>query len=228
MISMKLYFAPGACSLAPHIVLREVGAQFAMERVDLKAHKLGNGADYYTINPRGSVPVLELDNGERLSEGPVICQYLADQAGNTQLMPAAGTMQRYRVAEWQNYITSELHKSFSPIFGSPALDDAGKSAFGQRLRAAAAEEVRLGLRAAHRQAVSDRGRLHRGGCVSVRGEPLGDAYQAGSLPGPECHCVCCPSRRASSGQGGAARRRPGLIRSTSAVVRTWREPRGFA
>lgn len=131
---MKLYYTPGVCSLAPHIVLREVGAQFALERVDLKAHKLGNGTDFYTINPRGSVPVLELDNGERLTEGPVICQYIAEQAGNQQLLPAAGTLPRYRVAEWQNFVTSELHKSFSPLFGSPALDEAGKSAFAQRLQ----------------------------------------------------------------------------------------------
>jgi len=131
---MKLYFAPGACSLAPHIILREVNARFTLERVDVRSHKLGDGTDYYTINPRGSVPVLELDGGERLTEGPVICQYIAEQAGNTQLLPAAGTLPRYRVAEWQNYVTSELHKSFSPLFGSPALDEHGKSAFAQRLQ----------------------------------------------------------------------------------------------
>src|SRR5262245_52302634 len=118
---MKLYYAPGACSLAPHIVLRETGANFSLERVDLKTHKLGNGTDYYTINPKGAVPLLELQGGERLSEGPVICQYIADQAGNTKILPAAGTLPRYRVMEWQNYITGELHKSFSPLFGSPAL-----------------------------------------------------------------------------------------------------------
>ncbi len=131
---MKLYYSPGACSLAPHIVLREAGARFSLERVDLATHKFGAGADYYTINPKGGVPVLELDNGERLTEGPIIAQYIADQAGNTQLIPAAGTPQRYRVMEWQNYITSELHKWFSPLFGSPVLDAPAKGAFAQSLQ----------------------------------------------------------------------------------------------
>ena len=131
---MKLYFSPGACSLAPHIVLREVGAKFSLERVDLPKHQLSSGADYYTINPKGAVPLLELDSGERLTEGPVIAQYIADQAGNTHLLPAAGTMPRYRVMEWQNYITSELHKAFGPLFGAPAVDDATKSAFAQTLQ----------------------------------------------------------------------------------------------
>ena len=131
---MKLYYAPGACSLAPHIVLRETGTQFALERVDLGKHQLSSGADYYAINPKGGVPTLELDNGERLTEGAIVAQYVADRAGNTQLLPAAGTMQRYRVLEWQNYITSELHKAFSPLFGAPALDDAGKGAFAQGLQ----------------------------------------------------------------------------------------------
>jgi glutathione S-transferase len=131
---MKLYYSPGACSLAPHIVLRETNARFSLERVDLPAHKVANGTDYYTINPKGAVPVLELEGGERLTEGPIICQYIAEKAGNTQLLPAAGTMQRYRVAEWQNYVTSELHKWFSPLFGAPALDDTAKAAFAQSLQ----------------------------------------------------------------------------------------------
>jgi glutathione S-transferase len=115
-------------------VLRETASKFSLERVDLSTHKLGNGTDYYTINPRGSVPLLELDGGERLSEGPVICQYIADKAGNTQILPATGTLQRYRVMEWQNYITAELHKSFSPLFGSPEVDALAKSAFAQKLQ----------------------------------------------------------------------------------------------
>ncbi len=100
-----------------------------LERVDTNTHKTAAGLDYYTINPKGAVPVLELDDGGRLTEGPVIAQYIADRAGNTKLMPAAGTLQRYRVMEWQNYITSELHKSFSPLFGNPAVDDAGKAKY---------------------------------------------------------------------------------------------------
>jgi glutathione S-transferase len=130
---MKLYFSPGACSLAPHIVLREAGSTFTLEQVDLGSHKTQQGADYYLINPKGSVPVLELDNGERLTEGPVICQYIADQAKNLELMPAAGTMARYHVMEWQNFITSEIHKGYSPLF-NPTTDAATKASFRTGLR----------------------------------------------------------------------------------------------
>lgn len=129
---MKLYYAPGACSLAPHIVLHESGLPFSLERVDLATHKTETGADYYGINPKGYVPTLELDNGERLTEGPVIAQYICDQAGNTELMPAAGSLARYRVMEWQGYIGTELHKSFGALF-NPALDAAGKAIFSAGL-----------------------------------------------------------------------------------------------
>ncbi|MBA3592232.1 MAG: glutathione transferase GstA [Polaromonas sp.] len=120
---MKLYFSPGACSLAPHIALLESGSTFTLEKVDTARHLTASGVDYYSINPKGQVPLLILDDGSTLSEGPVICQYIADQAGNTKLLPAAGSLARYRVMEWQNYITSELHKSFSPLFN--AAFDAG-------------------------------------------------------------------------------------------------------
>lgn len=130
---MKLYFSIGACSLAPHIVLREAGVSFVLERVDLGSHKTEQGADYYQINAKGAVPVLELDSGERLTEGPVICQYIADQAKNVELMPACGTMARYRVMEWQNYITSEIHKAYSPLF-NPAADATTKTMFRATLR----------------------------------------------------------------------------------------------
>ncbi|RZI80006.1 MAG: glutathione transferase GstA [Rubrivivax sp.] len=125
---MKLYYSPSACSLAPHIVLREAGLPFTLVKVDTKTHQTEQGVDYYTVNPKGYVPLLELGNGELLSEGPVICQYVSDLAGNTHLMPAAGSMARYRVMEWQSYITSELHKSFGALF-NPALDDAAKKVF---------------------------------------------------------------------------------------------------
>lgn len=118
---MKLYYAPGACSLAPHILLQETQLPHELEKVDLKAHKTQHGDNYYKFNTKGYVPLLELDNGEMLSEGPVIAQYICDQAGRDDLMPAAGTMARYRVMEWQNYITSELHKSFGPTF-NPTLN----------------------------------------------------------------------------------------------------------
>jgi glutathione S-transferase len=113
---MKLYYSPGACSLSPHIVLRESGLPFTPVLASTKTHQLADGTDYYTINSKGYVPLLELDNGERLSEGPAIVQYIADQVPAKQLAPAAGTMARYRLMEWLNFVTSELHKGFSPLF----------------------------------------------------------------------------------------------------------------
>lgn len=130
---MKLYYAPAACSLAPHILLREAGQDFTLERVDTARHTVSDGGDFHEINPKGQVPVLELGDGTRLTEGPVIAQYLADQAGATGLMPAAGTLARYRVMEWQNYITSELHKSFTPLFHND-VDAAAKQALAGVLR----------------------------------------------------------------------------------------------
>ncbi len=130
---MKLYYSPGACSLAPHIVLREAGAHFSIERVDLAAKKTADGGDYLAINPKGQVPVLALDNGARLTEGPIIAQYVADHAGDHKLMPKAGDFERYRVMEWQNYITAELHKFYSPLF-NPKLDDNAKETFRGLLR----------------------------------------------------------------------------------------------
>ena len=113
---MKLYFAPGGCSLSPHIVLREAGLTFDLESVDLKAKKLKNGADYYQVNPKGQVPLLALEDGEMLTEGPAIVQYIADKAPASGLIPPAGSKERYRAQEWLNFISSELHKNFSPLF----------------------------------------------------------------------------------------------------------------
>ena len=115
---MKLYFSPGACSLAPHIILRESGATFELEKVDTTSHRTASDNDFFAINPKGQVPLLQLEDGTTLSEGPVIAQFIADHQGNVALMPAAGSMARYRVMEWQNYITAELHKSFSPLFNA--------------------------------------------------------------------------------------------------------------
>jgi glutathione S-transferase len=123
---MKLYFAPGACSLSPHIVLRESGTTFDLEQVDLKTKQTKAGADYLKINPKGQVPVLQLDNGEVLTEGPAIVQYVADQKPGSGLVPAAGSLPRYHVMEWLNYITSELHKSIGALF-SPTTPDAYKT-----------------------------------------------------------------------------------------------------
>lgn len=114
---MKLYYAPGACSLSPHIVLREAGLKFDLERVDLAAKKLKeSGADYLQINPKGQVPVLQLDGGDKLTEGPAIVQYIADQKPESGLAPPNGTMPRYHVQEWLNFVTSDLHKVFAPLF----------------------------------------------------------------------------------------------------------------
>lgn len=130
---MKLYYAPAACSLAPHIVLREASLTFDLAKVDTARHVDAAGGDFYALNPKGQVPVLELDDGTRLTEGPVIAQYIADRAGAVELMPAAGTLERYRVMEWQNYITSELHKSFTPLFHDD-VDAAAKRALAGVLR----------------------------------------------------------------------------------------------
>jgi glutathione S-transferase len=129
---MKLYYSPGACSLSPHIVLRESGLPFTLLLADMKKHQLADGADYYAINAKGYVPLLELDNGERLSEGPAIVQYIADQVPGKQLVPTAGTMARYRVMEWLNFITSELHKAFGPLFNKD-FPEAGKAFFKNKL-----------------------------------------------------------------------------------------------
>ncbi|HEX7439011.1 MAG TPA: glutathione transferase GstA [Caldimonas sp.] len=129
---MKLYYSPGACSLSPHIVLREAGLAFEAVLASTKTHKLQDGTDYYTINPKGYVPLLELDNGERLSEGPAIVQYIADQAPAKNLAPANGTMARYRLQEWLNFITSELHKGFSGLF-NPAMPEEAKGLMRTRV-----------------------------------------------------------------------------------------------
>jgi glutathione S-transferase len=123
---MKLYYTPGACSLSPHIVLNEAGLAFEPVLANLKTHQLADGTDYYGINPKGYVPVLELDNGDRLTEGPVIVQYIADQVPAKKLAPAAGTMARYRLQEWLNFTTSELHKGIGSIF-NPALPEEAKA-----------------------------------------------------------------------------------------------------
>ena len=117
---MKLYYSPGACSLSPHIALLEAGLEAGLVQVDLKSHKLDGGDDYYGVHVKGYVPLLELDDGQRLSEGPAIVQYIADRNPASGLAPAAGTLERYRLQEWLNFITSELHKSFSPLFDAAA------------------------------------------------------------------------------------------------------------
>jgi glutathione S-transferase len=122
---MKLYISPGACSLSPHIVLREAGVPFDMETVDLGAKRTKSGKDFKAINPKGYVPALELEGGQVLTEGPAIVQFIADQKPASKLAPPAGTMDRYRLQEWLNYITSEMHKAYGPLF-NPQTPDAYK------------------------------------------------------------------------------------------------------
>jgi glutathione S-transferase len=120
---MKLYYAPGTCSLSPHIALLESGLPFTTERVDIRAHKTAAGADYYSINSKGAVPALQLDDGSVLTEGVAITQYIADQKPDSGLAPRAGTLERYRLIEILNYIASEVHKGFSPLFNPKASAD---------------------------------------------------------------------------------------------------------
>lgn len=129
---MKLYYSPGACSLSPHIALMEAGLPFDLVKVDLRAKKLENGDDYLKINPKGQVPALALDSGELMTEGPVIVQVIADLAASKNLAPASGSPERYRLLEWLNFLTSELHKTFSPLF-NPAIPDEVKAFFRDRL-----------------------------------------------------------------------------------------------
>ncbi|HYN12095.1 MAG TPA: glutathione transferase GstA [Burkholderiales bacterium] len=113
---MKLYYAPGACSLSPHIVARELGIPIELKKVNTKDKTIEGGGDYWKVNPRGYVPALELDNGQILTEGPAIVQYLADQKPDAGLAPKWSSFERYRLLEWLNFLTSEIHKSFSPLF----------------------------------------------------------------------------------------------------------------
>jgi glutathione S-transferase len=117
---MKLYYSPGACSQAPHILLHELGLSHDAERVDLKAKTIESGGSYLDINPKGAVPALELDSGDVLTENAVILQYLGDRSSVGEVLPPLGNFRRYRVLEWVNFITTELHKSFAPLFSPDA------------------------------------------------------------------------------------------------------------
>ena len=115
---MKLYYSPGACSLSPHIVARELGLDVQLEKVDTKSHTFNGGSDYYKVNPKGYVPALEINAGDILTEGPAIVQYLGDQKPQSGVIPAVGTTDRYRLQEMLGYINSEIHKTYSPLFNS--------------------------------------------------------------------------------------------------------------
>ncbi len=129
---MKLYFFQGACALHPQIALREAGLDFELVRVDIRAHKLPDGTDFYGINPKGYVPVLELDDGTRITEGAVIDQLIADRNPKANLLPPAGTLERVRVQEWLHFIGTEIHKQFSPLF-NPQLPEDEKAVQRKRI-----------------------------------------------------------------------------------------------
>ena len=130
---MKLYYSPGACSLSPHIALLEAGLPYELVKVDLRAKKLENGDDFLKVNPKGQVPAAQFDSGELVTEGPVIVQMIADLAGKN-LAPARDSQERYKLLEWLNYITTELHKNIGPMF-SPLLAEEAKGFFKDRAMA---------------------------------------------------------------------------------------------
>jgi glutathione S-transferase len=133
---MKLYYSRGACSLAAHIMLHEIDAQFTVEAIDNQTKKTASGGDYLQINPKGYVPALQLDDGQILTEAAVVLQYLADQKPEAKLLPAYGTMERYRVLEWTHFVSTEVHKGFSPLFAPDTpqtYKDIAKAKLNQRL-----------------------------------------------------------------------------------------------
>ncbi len=127
---MKLYYSPGACSLSPHIVLREAGVDFTLVRVDLKTKQTEHGEDFAAINPKGYVPALLLDSGELITEGPAIVQFIADRHPEAGLAPTPGTVERAQLQGWLNFIATEVHKNFSPLFRqvAPAWQEAARAA----------------------------------------------------------------------------------------------------
>jgi glutathione S-transferase len=130
---MKLYYAPGACSLSPHIVAREAGISIELDKVDLKAKKTSSGEDFASVNPKGYVPALRLDDGSVLTEGPAIVQYLADQKPAAALIPGAGTKERYRALEWLAFLNSEVHKTWSGLWKPNADRGPIEEQLGRRL-----------------------------------------------------------------------------------------------
>ena len=164
---MKLFYSPGACSLSPHIVLLEAGLPFTLEKVNLKTKTTEKGLDFSTINSKGGVPALQLDDGRVLTEGPAVVQYLADQKPESGLAPRAGSFERYQLMEILNYITSEVHKNFSPLFNPEAAPEVKKMALANL------EKKFQWLGApSRRQEVPDGRDVHRGRRLPVHGAEL--------------------------------------------------------
>jgi glutathione S-transferase len=143
---MKLYYAPGACSLSPHIVASELGIDLELQKVDTKTKKMTPDGDFWAVNPKGYVPALQLDNGEVLTEGPAIVQYLADRKPESGLAPANGTMERYRMQEMLGYINSEIHKNYGPLFSPNVTPDVRNEKVETLLKRYALVEKQLGGR----------------------------------------------------------------------------------
>ena len=130
---MKLYYTPGVCSLSPHIILRETKTPFELVKTDIRAKTVDGGGDFKAINPNGYVPALATDDGVLITEGPAIVQYIADKAGATDIAPANGTIERTQVQSWLNFVSSEIHKSFAPLF-NPKLPAEARPIFQEKLR----------------------------------------------------------------------------------------------
>jgi glutathione S-transferase len=128
---MKLYYSPGTCALSPHIVLIETKTPFDLVKTDIRAKKVEDGSDFFKVNPNGYVPALQLDDGTIITEGPAIVQYIADKAGS-KLVPPNGTLERTKLQSWLNFVSSEIHKGFSPLF-NPKLSDDAKAVHRERL-----------------------------------------------------------------------------------------------
>ena len=201
---MKLYYAPGACTQAPHIILNETGLPYEKVRVDLETKRTEDGADYLAIAPKGAVPALELDDGELLTENAVVLQYIADQAPGWHLIPPYGTMERYRVLEWLNYIATELHKGFAPLFhptGEPR-------AHAMDALAAKFDYVESQLGAG---ALAGRRRFRHRRRLSVRHPRLGAGLPFRFRPLARAEGVPPARRRAARGPRRAPRRRTGAM-----------------
>ena len=200
---MKLYFSPGACSLSPHIVARELGIPLQLEKVDLKARKTASGRDFLQINPKGYVPALELDSGDVLTEGPAIVQYLADQKPEAGLAPANGTLARAHLQEMLNYISTELHKTYSPLF-NPATSAETREERKEYLRKRFAYvDTR-----AREAALPARRPVLRGRRVSLHRDVVGAARRPRpvglqGLDGFPAARRCAPGRAGSDGRGRA-------------------------
>ena len=208
---MRLYYMPGACSLSPHIVLREAGLPFELDRIDFATRKTEGGVDFGTVNHKGMVPALRLDNGEILTEGAVIVQYLGDQKPGSGLVPPAGSMARYRVQEWLNYVASELHKTFSPLFNPKTPDEFSRDAEG-----AAFQAIRASRPAPGEESVPGRLHLYRGRCLLLHRPALDrlPAREPGHRTLAEPEGLFRPHRRPPEGPGGHEGRGPeGLNRA---------------